>query len=113
MFVPMSVSHGISALSLTARARYILPGRSLLRLPFISSTVAPLCHIATMDDGTMELDLLDQIVTIHERCIFEISVMYPVGMASVLEIALLQSATKSYVWWCFKRLVVSAKSKNV
>ena len=66
MFVSMSVSHGISALSLTARARYILPGRSVLRLLFVSSTVATLCHIATMDDVTMELDLLDQIVTIHE-----------------------------------------------
>ena len=66
MFVPMSVYHCISALSLTARARYILPGRSLLRLLFISSRVAPLCHIATMDDGTMELDFLDQIVTFHE-----------------------------------------------
>ena len=41
-------------------------GRSVLRLLFISSTVAPLCNIATMDDGTMELDLLDQIVTTHE-----------------------------------------------
>ena len=60
----------------------------------------------------MELDLLDQIVTTHEPSDFGNFRHVPVGMASVLEIALLQSATKSYVWWRFKRLVVSAKSKN-